>query len=538
LPSILGNSKASALLRQAYVQHTISGYLCCRIFQPFLFSLGKRHDNADAFFQAMSSQLREKSTRKEAIWRNYTLLAGYTASNGKKNQQAAAATVIKEIADHVLPLADPCKIECIKSGVLRIVKYSVEIWRYARMEKEIITASMQADETEAECWHGHDYQNQSLNTTDPILQQVRASAKGHNSIMPLLPVFSREGILPSLRRPLAERDEGLVFVKGVALYSDCLPVLHRLYELNRLPAPSRHQPLTENESEVVPNTKKQPSGVGSAANAAATKIEERGLREEAAGAEEPAHLTQAKNNAEEDTKLLGEAAEMGRPADEAALDERLQRLEVEKGTGMPAMDEELPSVQASRDDTQRQVDGQRTSLGEIQSLVRKSKQAMEGNEGKWKGRKRNKRPRSAAGGGARVTGDKRAVESVPGGVDLLERDEAEGKQPAAIAEEQFPFHKDTGKVIDAKVLEESGVSLAFEVLCTTGIVAENLEETRNRPAESDDTKAVTSPTQPVDEAITEADSDRPSPSKLSKIPIPTVTMPALNSGAKGEEKVK
>jgi hypothetical protein len=105
--------------------------------------------------------------------------------------------------------------------------------------------------------------------------------------MLLLPVFSREGILPSLRRPLAERDEGLIFVKGVTLYSDCLPVLHRLYELNRLPAPSRHQPLgDELEHENSRNETRAVLGSGRsnedkpAVNAGATKNEERGLRKE------------------------------------------------------------------------------------------------------------------------------------------------------------------------------------------------------------------------------------------------------------------
>jgi len=228
------------------------------------------------------------------------------------------------------------------------------------------------------------------------------------------------------------------------------------------------------------------------------------LGKEAAGAEEPAHLAQAGNNAE-DMKLLGEAAEMGGLADEAALDERLQRVGVEREyTGMPAMDEELPYVQALRVDRQKQADGQGSSLGEIESLAREPKQAMEENGGVERARND---PELATKAEAQATEDRRAVESVLGGVDLPERDES---------------RKDTEKVIDAKVLEES--------------------EPSNRPAEPDDIKAVTSPAEPVDEAVTEADSDRSSPSKPSKIPIPipisTVTMPALGSEANEEEKMK
>ena len=114
---MLSNTDASVLLRQAYVQHIISKHLCYRIFQPFLFSLGKRYDKADTFFQSMSNQLREKSVRKEAVWRHYTLLAGYTTSNAKKNAQVAAASVIEEIAAYVKPFADAGKMDVIVSGV-------------------------------------------------------------------------------------------------------------------------------------------------------------------------------------------------------------------------------------------------------------------------------------------------------------------------------------------------------------------------------------------------------------------------------------
>lgn len=235
---MLGNSDASRLIRMAYVQHIISKYLCHRIFQPFLFSLGKRYDKADTFFQSMSNQLREKSTRKEAVWRHYTLLAGYTASNAKKNAGVAASSVIEEIAGYVKPFADQKNMDIITSGISRIVKFAVETWRYARMEREIITASMSIDDTEKGSWECHSYERQSPYFDNVLLtSQLKAAAAGRAMILPLLPVFSREGTLPTLHRPLAVLDGGLVFSKGTALYTDCLPVLHRRYELNLLQLP-------------------------------------------------------------------------------------------------------------------------------------------------------------------------------------------------------------------------------------------------------------------------------------------------------------
>lgn len=236
---MLGNSDASRLIRMAYVQHIISKYLCHRIFQPFLFSLGKRYDKADTFFQSMSNQLREKSTRKEAVWRHYTLLAGYTASNAKKNAGVAAASVVEEIAGYVKPFADQKNMDVITSGITRIVKFAVETWRYARMEREIITASMSTDDTEQSSWECHSYERQSPYYENALFtSQLNEIAAGRAMILPLLPVFSREGTLPTLHRPLAVLDNGLIFSGGTALYTNCLPVLHRKYELNLLQLPT------------------------------------------------------------------------------------------------------------------------------------------------------------------------------------------------------------------------------------------------------------------------------------------------------------
>lgn len=222
----------------AYVQHIISKYLCHRIFQPFLFSLGKRYDKADTFFQSMSNQLREKSTRKEAVWRHYTLLAGYTASNAKKNAGVAASSVIEEIAGYVKPFADQKNMDIITSGISRIVKFAVETWRYARMEREIITASMSMDDTDKNSWECHPYERQSPYFENVMLtSQLKAAAAGRVMILPLLPVFSREGTLPTLHRPLAVLDGGIIFSKGTALYTDCLPVLQRRWELNLMQLP-------------------------------------------------------------------------------------------------------------------------------------------------------------------------------------------------------------------------------------------------------------------------------------------------------------
>ncbi|CUS06821.1 unnamed protein product [Tuber aestivum] len=235
LPCMLANTDASRLIRMAYVQHIISKYLCHRIFQPFLFYLGRRYDKADSFLQAMSNQLREKSTRKEAIWRYYTLLAGYTGSNAKRTANLAATNVIEEIAGHVKPFADQKRMDVITSGISRIVKFAVETWRHARVEREIFTASMSLDGTNENLWLGHVYEHEKpyADNLDTVAQ-LKSLRCRHEIILPLLPIFSREGTLPSLYRPGASLDTGVVFSKGVALYMDCLPALQRSIETSPL----------------------------------------------------------------------------------------------------------------------------------------------------------------------------------------------------------------------------------------------------------------------------------------------------------------
>ena len=59
-----------------------------------MFSLGRRYDKADSLFSSMSHHIREKSTRKEAIWRQQTLLAAFTSSGAKQRINTAAGTVV------------------------------------------------------------------------------------------------------------------------------------------------------------------------------------------------------------------------------------------------------------------------------------------------------------------------------------------------------------------------------------------------------------------------------------------------------------
>ena len=132
LPDFKSDSPASIGIRAAYVQHIISHTLTIRVFQPFLFTLSRRHEPANRIFEDMSRQLRQKSTRRESSWRQHTLHAAYTAQSAKQAVNKAAAEIVKEICGGIKYLVSYKEEEQVHAAVRRIVKIAAETWRYAR----------------------------------------------------------------------------------------------------------------------------------------------------------------------------------------------------------------------------------------------------------------------------------------------------------------------------------------------------------------------------------------------------------------------
>lgn len=152
LPSFLDNTAASCELRSAYIQHIISETLNRRVFQPFLFTLHNRPDkeDADAYLQALSVDIRRKSVRREALWRQQTLRAAYTASDAKQAINAVAGRIVDEIMQQITPFADPRpgRLDTLGLAVRRTVKLAAETWRLARVEREFILAFFPAPDAE------------------------------------------------------------------------------------------------------------------------------------------------------------------------------------------------------------------------------------------------------------------------------------------------------------------------------------------------------------------------------------------------------
>ncbi|KAF2836341.1 hypothetical protein M501DRAFT_905726, partial [Patellaria atrata CBS 101060] len=230
LPSFVANTPACQQIRAAYITHTIANLLTFKVFTPFLFSLGKRYDKADDLFSAMSAQLRGKSTRKEAVWRQHTLMAAFTTTDAKQQMNTAAGKVVDDIMYAIRYFTDPNELEKIRVAIRRIVKLAAETWRYARLEREMITARMPAIDAVLEgenesFWPAHEADLTALSLAEDAPSERKL-------LLRLLPVIEREPIHESYQiTPEDENDTGCIYSHGLALYSDSPAVQARLRDL-------------------------------------------------------------------------------------------------------------------------------------------------------------------------------------------------------------------------------------------------------------------------------------------------------------------
>jgi hypothetical protein len=226
------------------VAHTVSKLITYRVFGPFLFSLGRRYDKADSLFLSMSHHIRDKSTRKEAIWRQQTLLAAFTSSGAKQRINTAAGTVVEEIVNAIKHFADPREEEGIKIAVKRIVKLAAETWRFARLEREMINATMPAllDEehqfTGPEFWPSYESYKPEGTLIGSMADTSPVSGTQPQLLLRLFPVIWREQKHENFHIDGEKPDEGCIFHHGLALYDDAEPIVQRMEELKSAGLPS------------------------------------------------------------------------------------------------------------------------------------------------------------------------------------------------------------------------------------------------------------------------------------------------------------
>lgn len=212
------------------MEHQISDIITRRIFQPFLFVLNSRHEPVDYLFQDWSETMKRKSTKREALWRQRTLQAAYSAPNAKQSINKTATSIIAEVVEAIRHFAHPTRQQHLTVAVKRVVKTAVVTWRYARLELGLITASMSGRDIVGSHEPGPGV---SLGKREDT--QARAS----KVVFTRFPLIKRDPVPGDLQKETDTEDQGYTYSTGRILYSDDPDVVARQQGLSRHSSMSR-----------------------------------------------------------------------------------------------------------------------------------------------------------------------------------------------------------------------------------------------------------------------------------------------------------
>ncbi|KAL8652895.1 MAG: hypothetical protein Q9226_004081 [Calogaya cf. arnoldii] len=200
LPPFLVDTPASAPVRIAYIQSLISNIINRRIFQPFLFTYAE----LDSHFNEWGECLGNKSTKREAIWRQRTLHAAFSCASSKPKINTFAASVVDEVISAIKPFAARNERDQLKAAVRKIIKTAAETWRFARIELPRIMAYPSSD------------------TGGELEGEV---------LLSVFPRIERMALPRDLRLDGDDDDRGCVYTEGQTICSNSPAILARRAEL-------------------------------------------------------------------------------------------------------------------------------------------------------------------------------------------------------------------------------------------------------------------------------------------------------------------
>lgn len=169
--------------------------------------------------------IRRKSVRREAFWRQQTLKAAYTTSDAKQSINVVAAVIVDEIIDHIKHFADPKQLDALLTGVRKIVKLAAETWRHARVERELVLAVLPAADAEEvlnEEWEEYGCGNEGVH-----------GDHARRVLLRTFPRLTREAAHEDFADDKAEKASPCVYSNGTVIYADSPVVTARLKELSR-----------------------------------------------------------------------------------------------------------------------------------------------------------------------------------------------------------------------------------------------------------------------------------------------------------------
>lgn len=206
--------------------------LARRIFQPFLFTLGCRCGGVDAFLQRLSLGIRSKSERREAAWRQITLRTAYTGAQAKNAIRLVAHKTVEEILREIKWFTDEDEWSSLAFSVRFVVKTAAELWRLAKLERELVTISMPDDAGLAQ-----DGQYDLDRTASHVREETERTL-----VLAVTPHVAREAVHKDYLPQATSENGPMTFLQGFALYNDSEVILTRYREIMELRAQSQQSP--------------------------------------------------------------------------------------------------------------------------------------------------------------------------------------------------------------------------------------------------------------------------------------------------------
>jgi len=181
--------------------------------------------------QRLSAAIRAKSERREAAWRQITLRTAYTGAQAKKAIRLVGNKIVVEILNEIKWFTDEDEWSSLAPRVQCVVKAAAELWRYAKLERELVTASM--PNTTGLGRGEWDEMNQ---TSSQVGEEFE-----HTFVLGVRPRIARDAIHRAYLAPHESLETGPVtFLRGMALYDDSKIILARRREMMEVQARSRH----------------------------------------------------------------------------------------------------------------------------------------------------------------------------------------------------------------------------------------------------------------------------------------------------------
>jgi hypothetical protein len=235
IPDFLGHTEAATQLRVFYIQHKVFKVLTRRVFQPFLFTLDCRCGGVDPFLQRLSVAIRAKSERREAAWRQITLRTAYTGAQAKKAIRVVGYKIVEEILNEIKWFTDEGEWSSLALRVQCVVKAAAELWRYAKLERELVTASMPNA-----VGLGRDEWDEMSQTSSQAGEEFE-----HTFVLGVRTHVARDAVHRAYLAPQESSDtRPVTFLRGMALYNDSEVILARRREMVEVQARSRHSTKT------------------------------------------------------------------------------------------------------------------------------------------------------------------------------------------------------------------------------------------------------------------------------------------------------